>query len=207
MLASDVGRVGLSISAPIHRLAHLFVNPLPLLPRWMIVLGAILATVSAPLVGNVRAGDEAASQVWGKWHFVKERSDSIGVAADTAAKDLPFVIRPIGRARLYAALKPYQWVQLSRTGDQIQIVTNDWPVISTDCGGSKVPWKRPDGKKQQVSTSLTGDVLTQTFSSSEGSYTNEYSLDPGGFLQVRVTVMSPLMKAPVTYILRYRHQS
>ncbi len=49
-------------------------------------------------------------------------------------------------------------------------------------------------------------MLRQTFAGSEGTYTNEYSVDAGGFLMVRVTVTSPMMKAPVTYVLRYRQQ-
>jgi hypothetical protein len=160
---------------------------------------------SAFLSGRVRAAEDQV-QIWGRWQFVKERSDSIGTAADSAAKDLPIIIRQLARARLFAALKPYQWVQLGRAGDQIQIATSDWPAICTDCGGAKIPWRRPDGRRQQVSTSLSGDVLRQTFAGSEGTYTNEYSLDPGGYLQVRVTVTSPMMKTPVTYVLRYRQQ-
>ena len=181
------------------------VTSLPRLPRWLILSGGFLASASTLLVGRMHAAEDA-GQIWGRWHYVKERSDSIGTAADTAAKDLPLIIRPFARARLFAALKPYQWVQLGRAGDQIQITTSDWPAICTDCGGSRVPWKRPDGKRQQVSTSLAGDVLRQTFVSSEGTYTNEYSLDAGGYLQVRVTVTSPMMKVPVSYVLRYRLQ-
>ncbi len=164
-----------------------------------------VALVSFMWVQSGRAAEDP-GQIWGRWQFVKERSDSIGAAADTAAKDLPSVVRPFARARLYAALKPYQWVQLGRMGDQIKITTSDWPAICTDCGGSKIPWSRPDGRRQQVSTSLSGDVLRQTFAGSEGTYTNEYSVEAGGFLMVRVTVTSPMMKAPVTYVLRYRQQ-
>ena len=183
------------------------VTSLPRLPSWLIVSGGFLVSVSALFLGKVRADDEAVGQIWGKWLFVKERSDSIGAAADAAAKDLPFIIRPIGRARLYAALKPYQWVQLGRAGDQIQVTTNDWPAISTDCVGSKIPWRRPDGKRQHVSTSLAGEVLTQVFAGSEGTYTNEYSLDSvAGFLRIRVTLTSPMMKSSVTFVLRYRQQ-
>jgi len=171
----------------------------------MILASGCVALVSSMLVQNVR-GVEDSGQIWGRWQFVKERSDSVGVAADSAAKDLPIIVRPFARARLFAALKPYRWVQLGRLGDQIQITTSDWPAICTDCGGSKIPWKRPDGRRQQVSTSLSGEVLRQTFAGSEGTYTNEYSMDSGGFLLVRVTVTSPMMKTPVTYVLRYRQE-
>ncbi len=111
----------------------------------MILAGGCVALVSSMLVQTVR-GAEDQGQIWGRWQFVKERSDSVGVAADSAAKDLPIIVRPFARARLFAALKPYQWVQLGRAGDQIQITTNDWPAICTDCGGAKIPWKRPDGQ-------------------------------------------------------------
>jgi hypothetical protein len=180
------------------------VTPLLRLHQWIVVTGGVLAISSALTVAEVQGGDDTAAQLWGRWLFVKERSDATGAAATTAAKDLPFIVRPIARARLYAALKPYQWVELARSGDQVQITTNDWPAICTNCAGMKIPWMRPDGKKQQVSTSLSGEVLTQTFSGKEGTYTNEYSLESGGFLLVRVTLTSPMMKTPVTYVLRYR---
>jgi hypothetical protein len=167
------------------------------------VIGGVLALASAVPLAEVHGADEQ-GQLWGRWQFVSEQSDATGAAATTAAKDLPFVIRPIARARLHAALKPYQWVELARRGDQVQITTNDWPVICTNCAGSKTPWMRPDGKRQQVSTSLSGEVLTQTFSGKEGTYTNEYSLEMGGYLHVRVTLTSPMMKTPVIYVLRYR---
>src|SRR5262249_44434539 len=153
----------LEISRPLSLLRP--VPPSNPLPRWLLLAGGLLGSILAGWTAPVQAADDG-TQIWGRWHYVKERSDSIGVAADTAGKDLPIGVRRIARARLFAALKPYQWVQLGRTGNQIQITTSDWPAICTDCGGAKIPWMRPDGKRQQVSTSFSGDVLRQTFAGS-----------------------------------------
>lgn len=188
--------------ALINPIVTLFPRP----PRWLILTAGALTQAFAFLAGDVRGADET-GQIWGRWQFVKERSAQLDTVTESAAKDLPFFLRPLARTRLLSAIKPYQWVQLGRTGDQIQIATSDWPAICTDGSGSKILWSRPDGKKQQVSTSLSGETLTQVFSGSEGTYTNVYSRTADGLLLVRVTLTSPMMKAPVSWVLRYRPQS
>ena len=143
----------------------------------------------------------------GSYSLVGNGGAEINRAIEQAIAKMSFVVRPIARGRLRRTNLPYATIQLGITSNQITIDTRNGNPITTPADGTPIEWKREDGEVLRVSTEWRNGALQQTFVADDGQRVNVYTLGAGGTtMELRVTVTSPRLPAPVTYTLRYRRE-
>jgi hypothetical protein len=183
-------------------------------PRRLFGLGlVVLASLFAPATG--RAEGEApppAAPVDDRVRFTATfryagdaREEAARRAAiDKAVDSLFFAIRGIARSRLSNGTKIDPSVSFAFPPGKILVrLPGSTDAISPD-NGAAVDYV-DDGEKSKLSQRLTAGRLAQLYAADDGRRVNEWSLSADGTtLQLRVTVSSPKLSAPVIYTLTYK---
>lgn len=141
----------------------------------------------------------------GAWAYVEAESDAIRPAIEQAVAKMNFITRPIARGRLTRTNEPYQRLTIQQANGQVTIITDDRSPIVAPADGNPIKWTREDGEVLDLTTRWVDGTLEQTFIAEDGQRKNVFALSPDGrTLEMRVTVSSPRLAAPLTYTLRYR---
>lgn len=162
---------------------------------------ALLAASASPLLAQDRS-------LAGTYTYVEAESDAIRPAIDQAVAKMNFITRPIARGRLSKTNQPYHTLTIRSSGSEVTIVRDDLPAIVAPADGNPIKWRREDGEVLDLTTRWADGALEQTFIAEDGQRKNVFALAPdGNTLEMRVTVTSPRLAAPLTYTLRYRRDS
>ena len=121
---------------------------------------------------------------------------------------LDFVRRDIAQGRLKKLNPAYRQVAIASFPNEISVTVDNQPPLRTPTKGAPVAWVGPDGGKVNASMQLTGRLLAQTFTSTDGCRVNDYILSPDGrTLTMQVTETSPRLSQPIPYKQVYRRVS
>jgi hypothetical protein len=143
----------------------------------------------------------------GTYAYVEADSDPIKPAIEQAVAKMNFITRPIARGRLTRTNEAYRTLTISHTGPEVTIVRDAMAPIVAPADGNPIKWTREDGEVLDLTTRWVDGSLEQTFIAEDGQRKNVFALSPdGNRLEMRVTVTSPRLAAPLTYTLRYRRQ-
>jgi hypothetical protein len=167
-------------------------------PSLLVLPLALLIAV----VGNVDAqqGDFA-----GSYTLDAAQSDDIArVVSSSLSKVKNPLLRPFARGRLTKTNAPYPGITISELeGGQLSIRYGQGNPVVVPTNGQRVDWTREDGERMQVSATLSGDRLVQTFHAEDGTRVNTFGFTPNGSLRVDVSVSSDRLSSPITYKLVY----
>ena len=139
----------------------------------------------------------------GSYRLVPSQSDDVDKAIDTAVRKMNVVSRGFARRRLRSTNPPYERIILTVQQNHVR-VTAGGSTLTLPTNGSAVPWKR-GGEVLSVSGRFAGGSFVETFQAKDGRRVNTFTATEGG-LDLRVTVTSARLPAPLTYRLRYRRE-
>ncbi len=162
-----------------------------------------LAVVGFP-VSSAQAQTPALA---GDYVYLEAESDPIGDAIEQAVSGMNFITRPIARGRLTRTNEPYQRVSIRIDDNEVAIITDDRAPIVARPDGNPMKWTREDGEVLDLTTRWVDGALEQTFVAEDGQRANRFVLSPDGDrLELHVTVTSPRLAQPLSYVLRYGRQ-
>lgn len=166
----------------------------------------LAATMLLALLLAVPAAAEGqAASLDGSYLLAVESSDDVNRAIEASIARMSFIVRPVARGRLRKANVPYRRLRISTNDGRIAIAPDAAAPVVAPADGTPIRWRREDGEALDVVTVWKGGSLSQTFHADDGSRENLYSLSADGrTLAMDVTVRSPRLPAPLTYVLRYR---
>ena len=124
---------------------------------------------------------------------------------EDATATMNFITRPIARSRLAKtnAVEPTIRIDPEPGGVAIQYGERQPQHLTAD--GRTAEWTREDGEKLLVSARMDADGLVQVYKAADGERTNAFQVDGAGrILTLKVTVTSPRLPGPVSYVLTYR---
>lgn len=163
-----------------------------------IVLVALLGALPSAAHGQAPSLD-------GSYLLAADASDDVNRAIESSVARMGFIVRPIARSRLRKTNVPYRRLRISTDDGRISIAPDAAAPVVSPMDGTPIRWRREDGEVLDVVTAWEGGSLSQTFRADDGSRENRYSLSPDGrTLTMQVTVRSPRLPAPLTYVMRYR---
>ena len=163
---------------------------------------------SAIFLGSSTVAAAQESGLDGTYILDQTDSDNINEVIETAVEKLNFVTRDIARGRLEKLNPAYHKVAITSSPNEISVTVNNQRPLRTPAKGAPVAWVGPDGAKVNASMQLTGRLLAQTFTSSDGRRVNDYTLSPDGrTLTMQVTETSPRLSQTITYKQVYRRVS
>lgn len=143
----------------------------------------------------------------GDYLYLEAESDPIRDAIEQAVSGMNFITRPIARGRLTRTNEPYQRVSIRIGSDDVTVTTDDRAPIVARPDGNPMKWTREDGEVLDLTTRWVDGALEQTFVAEDGQRVNRFVLGPDGDrLELHVTVTSPRLAQPLTYVLRYQRQ-
>lgn len=143
----------------------------------------------------------------GDFVYLEAESDPIHEAIEEAVSGMNFITRPIARGRLRRTNEPYQRISIRLGSEEVTITTDDRAPIVARPDGNPMKWTREDGEVLDLTTRWVDDALEQTFVAEDGQRANRFTLNPDGDrLELHVTVTSPRLAKPLTYVLRYQRQ-
>ena len=140
------------------------------------------------------------------WVNTPEEKALIEKTVEEGAQQVNRLIRSIARGRLVESTKPVETLTFSMTTNVVTMIRGDGETpVSSLADGSKVEWKRKNGKKFTVTQTLEGNVLTQTFTDSDDSMrVSKYTFaEDGKSLELQITINSSSLKTPLLYTLTY----
>lgn len=143
----------------------------------------------------------------GTYTYVPDQSADVPQAIDTAIERMNFIKRPIARGRLSRTNIPYKRVHIEITASEAVIRYDDQAPVRMPINGQSIKWKRADGEVFDVSATLEGAKLHQTYKAEDGMRVNSFSRDAAGSLRMQVEVSSPQLPQPLKYELVYRPAS
>jgi hypothetical protein len=149
----------------------------------------------------------AATGVAGSYAYDAAASDNVETAIQKAIEPMNPIVRLVAKGRLEKTNQPYKHVAIKTDGGKLSVTTDGRAPIVVGNGAS-IKWTRPeDGEKLDVSMSLSGSTLTESFTSPDGKRVNVFSPSADGKkLTMAVTVTSPKLPKPLTYRLTYKRQ-
>jgi hypothetical protein len=166
-----------------------------------LLLAAVVAVVALP------TGAKAQAEFTGTYRLVEAESDNIHQAIDAAVRGMNFVTRPIARTRLRRTNEAHREVRIERADGHYVIGMDDRAPTRAPSDGTPVQWTREDGEVLEVTTSVRGGVLRQTFQAEDGRRANDFHLsEDGRVMTMRVTITSDRLPEPLTYRLVYRRR-
>ena len=167
-----------------------------------------IAPLALALLGAAAAPAPAQEpDITGSWSYVEAESDALRPAIEQAVAKMNFITRPIARGRLTRTNVPYGRITIQRAGNEVTIITDERSPIVAPTDGNPIKWTREDGEVLDLTTRWVDGTLEQTFVAEDGQRKNVFALAPDGrTLEMRVTVTSPRLAAPLNYTLRYRKQ-
>ena len=124
---------------------------------------------------------------------------------EDATATMNFITRPIARSRLAKtnAVEPTIRIEPEPGGVAIQYGERQPQHLTSD--GRAMEWTREDGEKLLVSARMDADDLVQVYKAADGERTNTFQVDGAGrVLTLKVTVTSPRLPGPLSYVLTYR---
>ena len=143
----------------------------------------------------------------GDYLYLEAESDPIGEAIEAAVSGMNFITRPIARGRLTRTNEPYQRVSIRLGSDEVTVTMDDREPIVARPDGNPMKWTREDGEVLDLTTRWVDGALEQTFVAEDGQRANRFVLSPDGDrMEHHVTVTSPRLAQPLTYLLRYARQ-
>ena len=142
----------------------------------------------------------------GTYKYVPGQSGDVSQAIDKAVEKMNFIKRPIARGRLTKTNVPYQRIRIDLNASEVDIAFDERKPIHLSVDGKPIKWTREDGETFDVSATLDGNKLTQTYKAKDGTRVNVFSLDPDGSLHLHVEVSSPQLPEKVEYALVYRRE-
>lgn len=161
----------------------------------------------ALLAGSVLYAERAEAQgVEGSWVYVAQGSDDVNAVIEKGTAKMNFVTKPVARKRLKGTNKPYQTLVISRTGSEIVTAMDDRAPIHMPADGKAIKWKREDGEVFNVNAVTQNGALVQSFIADDGQRENAYKVRPDGTLEMKVTIRSGRLPAPLVYTLLYRKE-
>lgn len=164
--------------------------------RTLLVLVGCMAALGA------RANDP--SGLSGTYEYVPEKSASVSKAIDKAVEKMNFIKRPIARSRLTKTNTPYQRIRIEFGTSDAEITYDARKPIRMPLNGEPIKWTRDDGEIFDVSATVDGGKLLQTYKAQDGTRVNSFSKDSSEALHLEVEVSSPQLPQPVRYLLVYR---
>jgi hypothetical protein len=158
------------------------------------------------LTGCALFGCNALAQdsVQGVFVNANTSQEVIDKAIDAGVEKMNFIKRPIARSRLKKTNPLYQRIEIGNDGSQISVRFDAGKPVVMPANGGTVKWTRDDGEVFDVSALATGSKLQQTFKAEDGQRVNEFDVAADGTLTLRVTLTSPQLSAPVSYVLTYK---
>lgn len=169
--------------------------------RWIVLM--LVGLLSAAL-GAWAAEEPSLS---GTFDYSPEQSDDIPKAIDTVVEKMSFIKRPIARGRLAKTNTPYQRIHIQMNASEVEITYDDRKPIRMPTDGRPIKWTRDDGETFDVSATVQGGKLVQTYKAEDGTRVNSFNKDSNGALHLAVEVSSPQLPQPVRYALVYRPAS
>ena len=140
----------------------------------------------------------------GTYGYVPDQSSDVPRAIEKAVEKMSFIKRPIARGRLAKTNTPYQRVRIEMGASEVEITFDDRKPILMPINGRPIKWTRDDGEVFDVSATLDGSKLVQTYKAEDGTRVNAFSKDSSGSLRLEVEVSSPQLPRPLKYVLVYR---
>lgn len=131
-------------------------------------------------------------------------SEDIGRVIDAATASMSFIKRPIARKRLRATNPPTRTIDIMMRGDTLELVADSSVSVATIPNGAPIRWSGFKGEAMTVTTSLEAGVLDYVFDAKDGRRHNRYHLREDGALELTVTLTSPRLPGPVTYVRVFR---
>ena len=163
----------------------------------------VLAVIAFP-ISTAQAQTPALE---GDYRYLEAESDAIGEAIEAAIARMNFITRPIARGRLTRTNEPYQRVSIRLGTDEVTVTMDDREPIVARPDGNPMKWTREDGEVLDLTTRWVNGALEQTFVAEDGQRANRFVLSPGGDrMELHVTVTSPRLAQPLTYVLRYARE-
>jgi len=168
----------------------------------------LIPLCSAILLGSSTLAAPQESGLNGTYILDETDSDNLNEVIANAVGNLNFLSRDIARGRLKVLNPTYRQVAITSSATEISVTVDNQPPLRTLAKGAPVAWVGPDGGKVNASMQLAGRRLTQTFTSTDGSRVNDYTLSPDGrTLIMQVTETSPRLAQTITYKQVYRRVS
>ena len=143
----------------------------------------------------------------GTYKYTPEQSNDVSQAIEKAVEKMNFIKRPIARGRLTRTNTPYQRIRIELSASEAVIMYDDQAPVRMPMSGAPIKWKRADGEVFDVSASIEGAKLRQTYKAEDGMRVNSFFKDSAGSLRMEVEVTSPQLPQPVKYELVYRPAS
>ena len=141
------------------------------------------------------------------WVDTPEEKALIEKTVEEGAQQVGRLVRSIARGRLTKSTKPVEKITFTVKDNVVTMTRSDGETpVSSVADGSKVEWKRKDGEKFTMTQTLEGNILTQTFTDSEGNVRiSKYTFaEDGESLELEITINSSSLKTPLNYTLTYR---
>ena len=140
---------------------------------------------------------------FGAWAVVNVPDLTPAIEAATASMN--FVTRPIARSRLKKATLAFPTIRIERGADDIAVQYGERAPQRMPADGRVVEWIREDGEKMHISVRLDQDDLVQHYLAADGERTNVFHVDARTrVMTLTVTITSPHLPAPLTYVLTYQ---
>jgi len=160
------------------------------------------------LIHGFVAATAAFAQTWlgdYQWTATDAEKAAIEKAVEEGARQVNFALRSIARGRLRESTKPFQKITFAMDGHTLSMTRDDDTPVTGATDGSKIEWKRKDGKKFTVEQTLADNVLTQTFTDPDGNTrVNKHTFDEDAkTMSLEITLNSSSLKTPLTYTLAY----
>lgn len=165
------------------------------------------AVIPALMLLALAAPASAAAGVAGSFAYDAAASDDVEKAITKAIEPMNPIVKLVAKGRLEKVNQPYKHVTIATTGGKLSVTTDGRAPIVVASGGS-IKWTRPeDDEKLDVSMSLSGSTLTESFTSPDGKRVNVFSPSADGKkLTMAVTVTSSKLPKPLTYRISYKRE-
>ena len=140
-----------------------------------------------------------------QWSATDAEKVTVEKAVEDGAQQVGFLVRSIARGRLKETTKPFQKLSFAMSDQTLTMVRDDDTPITGTTDGSKIEWKRKDGKTFTVQQTLAENVLTQTFTDPEGNTrVNKHTFnETAQTMSLDITINSSSLKTPLKYTLTY----
>jgi hypothetical protein len=173
----------------------------------MRIFASVLCAASIAMGTSSSAWAEDPFGPWlGKYENESSQDATQGViehAIESGTEDLNFIKRKVARSRLKAINPPYRNVRILEDGDRL-VTDFDGHRYAAPTDGSFVGAVDPEGNKIQVSYTANGNTLHARYVGDDGEKRMDFERVPGGSeIIMHVTVLSPKLKEPVRYSVRY----
>ena len=141
----------------------------------------------------------------GAYLYVKSGSDQTRIekSIDAATADLGFVQRNVARKRLGASTVPFPRFQVHFEGEHVLLRIGN-REFSLPLNGSVHTAKGLTGDPVQVSATVTGHDLHQTFEGKQGTRYLEFVFHDDGTVSVHTRIESEHLPGRIDYVVTYR---